>query len=226
MAVAGLPTRPQSSATLEQTLAEIERRMSGEDAGLTESDAETLRAFAEASPGPLATAIRDLLSAPTREKALERVRAMLADPTVGDADRFRANDGSGLPSDELKSVATGAMATDASAPSRAAASAVPSDAPSDRGGVFPFFDDQIGGASMIELIGATLPSSIGEVGEYSYYITKSVPVEPPVGMPTPAGTPRSLSFERASTIAAGRALPSDVLEAVRNYFTQITEGGS
>ncbi len=226
MAAANLPTRPGGASTLIETLTEIERRMSGGGSELTESDVEALRAYAEASPGPLGTAIRDLLSAPTEEKALAQIRALLANPSTGSADRIRADDGSGSLSDQLESEAAGSVPPDASAPSRADATPVTSEAPSDRGGVYPFFSDEMSGASTIELVGATLPSSVGEAGEYSYYITKSVPVEPPAGVPTAAGTPRSLSFERASSIAAGRALPSDVLDAVREYFTQITEGGS
>ncbi len=221
-----LTTRPQAAATLDEALAEIEGRMAGQDGGLTQSDVDALEAFAETSTGPLAAAIRDLLSAPTGEQALARVRAMLANRTSGAGDRARADDENTSPSEELGRATTTPVSPDATAASLAPASATLSDAPSSRGGVFPFFDDQMSGASTLELIGATLPSSIGETGEYSYYITKSVPVEPPAGVPTPAGVPRSLSFEQASSIAAGRALPSDVLDAVRDYFTKITEGGS
>lgn len=221
-----LTTRPQAAATLDEALAEIEGRMAGQDGGLTQSDVDTLEAFAETSTGPLAAAIRDLLSAPTGEQALAQVRALLANPASGAGDRARADDGNSSPSEELGRAASGPVAPDATAASRATASPGLSDVASNRGGVFPFFDDQMRGASTLELIGATLPSSIGETGEYSYYITKSVPVEPPAGIPTPAGVPRSLSFEQASSIAAGRALPTDVLDAVRDYFTKITEGGS
>jgi hypothetical protein len=221
-----LPVRPQAAASLEETLREIDRRLSQEDASLTESEVRALQSFAEGASGPLAAALRELLSASTQETTLAQIRTVLADPDLSVESRDLVNDKVTSPlHDAVEPMATLEDAQNPAASTRPAVSSEPTDAPSDRTGAFPFFDDAAGTELEIALIGVTLPSSIGEAGGYSYYVTKSVPIEP-VGDSSPsAGAPVSLSFEQASSIAAGRALPSDVLEAVRAYFTQITEGG-
>jgi hypothetical protein len=211
--------------SLEETLQQIEGRVAADqESTLSDSDLAALRSFADTSPSPLAQALRDLMSASTGAESLTRVRAVLASPDVATRSRARSDETLSA-GDEIDKVAVAAGPEGESAPTQPGLPASAPQEPSGQG-IYPFFDEPTGGPTEITLIGSTLPSAIGTAGEYSYYVTKSVPVEPPVFDPsTPRGTPLSLSFERATSIAASRALPSDVLGAVRAYFTQITEGG-
>ena len=223
--VVDLPTRPQSTLSLEETLQQIEGHVAADqESTLSDSELAALRSFADAAPSPLAEALRELMAASKRAETLARVRAVLARPDVAAQTGTRSREAPSADSG-LEPVAVAAGPEGESALTPAGLPASTPEEPSGHG-KYPFFDEPTGGPAEITLIGSTLPSAIGTAGEYSYYVTKSVPVEPPVADPsTPAGTPLSLSFERATSIAASRALPSDVLGAVRAYFTQITEGG-
>lgn len=219
-----LPTRPQSGASLEDTLRAIEARIAADqEAQLTESEIAQLESLAGAAPTPLADAVRDLLASSTRDQALARVQSILARPDVAESPPARRDATPEAPSVLKPAVAvsgpeeeTASGQTPGPAGGQEAASSA---------GKYPFFEEA-GGPAEITLVGSRLPTTIGTAGEFSYYVTKSVPVEPPTADPTaPAGAPLSLSFERATSIAAERSLPGDVLEVVRTYFTQITEGG-
>ncbi len=219
-----LPTRPQSAVSLEETLQRIEERVAADPGSdLSDAEREALAALAEGASEALAEAIRDLLRQSDRGKTLDQVRAVLARSDVQASSPARPSESQTQPSPDAH--ATSAGPESVSAPS-AGGAPTSGAAPGSRGGAYPFLDEGAGGPTEITLVGATLPSTIGTAGDYSYYVTRSVPVEPPPDDPTtPRGTPLALSYERASAIAAGRALPSDVLEAVRAYFTEITEGG-
>ena len=75
------------------------------------------------------------------------------------------------------------------------------------------------------LIGTTLPSTEGAEGEYTYYLTKGVPIEPEHELRESSGVGLELSYEQIESIVSGRALPPDVLDTVKAYFDRITAGG-
>ncbi len=224
VAASDLPTRPQSALTLEETLQRIEERVAADPgSALSDAEREALATWVEGATDALAEAIRDLLAQSARDNTLAQVRAVLARPDVHASPSSQPPAAQRLPAPDTQATTAGPESV--TAPSAGGGPASGS-TPGRRGGAYPFFDEGAGGPTEITLVGATLPSTIGTAGDYSYYVTRSVPVEPPPDDPaTPRGTPLALSYERASAIAAGRALPSDVLEAVRAYFTEITEGG-
>jgi len=69
------------------------------------------------------------------------------------------------------------------------------------------------------------PFVIGDEGEFSDFISKGVPIET---LPEERGSSLldSISFERIDSLLGARDLSADAVNAVREYFTRITQGGS
>jgi len=69
------------------------------------------------------------------------------------------------------------------------------------------------------------PFVIGDEGEFSDFISKGVPIET-LPEERDSSLLDSISFERIDSILGARGLSDDAVDAVREYFTRITQGGS
>jgi len=68
------------------------------------------------------------------------------------------------------------------------------------------------------------PATIGEIGDFTSFITEGVPVELPSQL-DPDQDAFIVDFERIQSILHTRGVPEDVVDAVRRYFELITQGG-
>ncbi|MBU0595530.1 hypothetical protein KJ567_02450, partial [Candidatus Bipolaricaulota bacterium] len=68
------------------------------------------------------------------------------------------------------------------------------------------------------------PSTIGETGDFTSFITEGVPVEVPSHF-DPDEDAFIVDFERIQSILHTRGVPEDVVNTVRTYFELITQGG-
>jgi len=219
-----LTTRAKADTSLEDVLRQIEGRLAGEDDLLSAAEIAALEAFRDAGTGPLAETLDSLLQTATREDALRRISDILTDRSLQEERqglRLDFDEMTGEPAGENE---TGATLETASGTSDGG-DETPGE-PGNQGTAFPMFDSTTQAGGELVLVGAALPSVVGEEGEFKYYLTKGVPIEPPMTSNEVPEDGWSLSYEQAESILSTRTLPDDVLDAVRAYFVRITEGGS
>jgi len=201
----GLRPRSRPDGSLDAILRQIEENLHQEEVqALSAADIAALEAFQESAPSELAEALGRILEASSRNETLERISEILEDSSLFDASQrltlpitAQENDRDAQENENLV------------------------DAPS-----LPMFETSTEQQGDLVLIGTTLPSTEGEEGEYTYYLTKGVPIEPASQLREPSYTDLDLSYERIESIVSGRALPGDVLDIVKAYFDRITKGGS
>ena len=199
-----LRPRPSSDVSLDVILRQIEENLQQEGVlTLSSTDIATLEAFQESAPSELAEALGELLEAATRSEMLERISQIVEDTNLFDVSQHLT-----LP--------VAAQETSRDAQEDGNMVEVPS---------LPMFEASTEQQEDLVLIGTTLPSTEGAEGEYTYYLTKGVPVEPEHELRESSGVDFELSYEQIESIVSGRALPPDVLDTVKAYFDRITAGG-
>ena len=202
---ATLRPRQVPEYSLEEVLRKIqEKLLADEDASLSDLDIEALEAHRESAQGEIAERLETILESNSADEILNQVSQILADPELADAQQ-----GSDLPTDEagsMQAVQVGPEVETESPPLMLDTSA-----------------DQEGQLVFVETI---LPSTESDDGEYTYYLTKGVPIEPPSEQREPSHESLELSYEQIESIVSSRALAPDVLDTVKAYFERIERGGS
>jgi len=230
--------RARSHVSLEEILREIQGRLAPEGGVFSVSEVEALEAFLNVASGLLAEALERILDGVDGEASLALIANLLADEDLRRQSRNLHLDSEERvpqerPEGSDKEGDSPAVASD----SPPALSGLALDArpvggeaaePSPGGEIpaFPLFEGSAEYKGDIVVVGVALPSTIGDEGAYTYYLTKGVPIEPPSTSDESDGGSLSFSYEKIDSIVSGRALPSDVLGTVRAYFDRISEGGS
>jgi hypothetical protein len=200
-----LGIRPRSEITLEAILRQIEENLRRDgSATLSPADAAILQAFQESAPSAVAQALEEILKASTPEEARDRVSQLLDDPQLSDTSQSLS-----LPINEED------IPQDTQAGVRAAGDSSPL-----------MLDTSANQEGTLVFVETTLPSSESTEGDYAYYLTKGVPIEPPSESSTLSYEQLELSYDQIDSIVSGRTLAPDVLDTVKAYFDRIAGGGS
>jgi hypothetical protein len=217
--------RVRADVPLEEILRDIEGRLTDETAKLSASDVATLEALQRAASGPLAEALEEILKATSRRGILDRIAEIFGDDEL----LRQGRDLQVAATESPRGIQPGHDERTATLDTAASGSTAGEDVsmvPGQQGTAFPMFDTSSDQPGPPVLVGAALPSTIGEQGAYTYYLTKGVPIELPSEPTEPTSRDWSLNYEQVESIVSSRALSDEVLESVRAYFRRITEGGS
>lgn len=202
---ATLRPRQPLRLSLEDVLRQIEAKLLGDESqSLSILEKETLVTHRESAQGEIAERLERILESSSPDEILEQVSQILANPELADAMQ-----GTELPADEqgsIQAVKVGSNVETESPPLMLDPSADPE--------------------SQLVFVETTLPSASGEDGDYTYYLTKGVPIEPPAEATELSYQDLDLSYEQLDSIASSRSLDPDVLDTIKAYFDRIARGGS
>ncbi|TFH10326.1 MAG: hypothetical protein E4H08_03850 [Candidatus Atribacteria bacterium] len=202
---ASLRPRQTPELTLEEVLRQIEEHLVGDvSESLSATETEILEAYRDSAKGELAERLERILDSSSHDEILDQVSQILADPALADA-----IPGSELPTVERDTIQVAQVGSDVENDS----------APL----MFDTSSEQVGELVIVE---TTLPSSTGDEGDYTYYLTKGVPIEPPSEATALSDQEIALSYQQLETIALSRSLDPDVLDTIKAYFDRIARGGS
>ena len=203
---AAIRPRQPSELSLEEVLRGIEQRLLDDTTQtLSASDVAALEAYRASAQGEIAQKLESLLASSSHDEAATRVAQMLADP-----DLVEATPQVSLPGAEDEPATVARIGPDTGGSETSSLMLEPS-------------EEDDGKLTFVETV---VPSASGGEGDYTYYLTKGVPIEPP-----PQGVALSyqdldLSYQAIESIVASRSLPSDVLDTIKAYFDRIARGGS
>lgn len=230
--------RVRSRTSLEEVLREIHGRLAPEGGLLSASEVEALEAFRNMASGLLADALERILDEAGREASLALIANLLADEDLRRQSRDLFLDSEeGAPLEHMEGSDNEKESSAVAGDSQPALSGMAPNVqpvggetaePSPDGQIpaFPLFEGSAQYEGDVVVVGAAFPSTIGDEGAYTYYMTKGVPIEPLATSDESDGVNWSFSYEKVDSIVSGRALPSDVLDTVRAYFDRISGGGS
>lgn len=200
-----LRPRQTPEQSLDEVLRQIEAKLLEDDTQpLSDLETETLEAHRDSAQGEIAERLESILNASSSEEILRQVSQALADPALADAIQ-----GTELPTSEQGS-----------------AQAVKVDPNVDSDSAPLMLDPSADPEGQLVFVETTLPSASGTEGDYTYYLTKGVPIEPPTESTDSSYEDLDLSYEQLDSIASSRSLDPDVLVTIKAYFDRIARGGS
>ena len=203
---AAIRPRQLSELSLEEVLRGIEQRLRDDTAQtLSASELATLEAYRASAQGEIAQKLESLLASSSHDEAVTRVAQMLADP-----DLVEATPQTSLPGAEDEPATVARIGPDTGGSETSSLMLEPS-------------EEDDGKLTFVETV---VPSASGGEGDYTYYLTKGVPIEPPSQGVALSYQDLDLSYQAIESIVASRSLPSDVLDTIKAYFDRIAGGGS
>lgn len=201
---ATLRPRQTPQLSLEEVLRQIEAKLlEDESQSLSIAETDILEAYRESTQGEIAERLESILSS-SPDEILDQVSQILADPELADAVK-----GTELPLNEQGSAQVVKVGP-----------GVETDSPP------LMLDPSADPEGQLVFVETPLPSANGDEGDYTYYLTKGVPIEPPTETTELSYQDLDLSYEQLDSIASSRSLDPDVLDTVKAYFDRIARGGS
>jgi len=217
-------TSAPAEGELSRLLARIEERLSTEGGLLTEAERAELSGAIPAAPLALAEGIGELLAASSpAEVAAAAAQLSRSAASVGGSDGAATGSEAGA--------AGGSSGRTVGIPESEGESGIPSASPDGEGlppgsGRPAEEPTEVGAPPPPgegDFLTAPVPGIVGEEGKIELFLTAGVPIE--YGDGEGSIGKASVSFERIDSILSERSLPPGAVEAVKDYFETITEGG-
>jgi hypothetical protein len=214
-----------AAAALRLGLEQLRERLEQDDRPLSAAEVQTLHDATAASPS-LETEVKRAIETSDVDALRETISQLLEtpptesgppaqNPTGSDAAPTSASGASPVPASPSASP-EGAPVDSSSTASSTATEGVEG-AHYDPSVDEPLFESGVGSVATV-----AAPTTVGDTGSLSTYITQGVPVEQPVDA---EGTPATwvLSPDRVQSVLSARDVPAGTADIIRDYFERITE---